>query len=139
MRSYSYITSASGSGSGHYVELLESKFMELLRQMVAQIEVDEGWYCKMYRDVDDAVKSGAMESARAHYINAGYFENRFPRPIKVNEHWYLEEYPDVAMAIEAGAFSSASQHFERDGFREGRLPSENWSLIGARTREMAEA
>ena len=137
MRSYSYLTSADGSGSGHYVELLESKFMELLRLMVAQIEVDEDWYRKTYRDVDDAVKSGALQSARAHYINAGYFEDRFPRLIKVNERWYLEEYPDVAMAIEAGAFTSAVQHFERDGFKEGRLPSENWSLIGIRSRELA--
>jgi hypothetical protein len=130
MRPYSYLMSPNGSGSGHYVELLETKFLELIRLLLLQVEVDEDWYLASYRDVEDAVRSGALKSARAHYIRAGYFENRIPRPFKVDEAWYLEEYPDVADAIQSGAFSSASVHFERDGFREGRLPYADWSLLG---------
>ncbi len=130
MRSYSYLMSANGAGGGHYVELLETKFMELLRILLLQVEVDEAWYCSVNADVNEAVKAGGLPSGREHYIRAGYFENRLPRPIVVNERWYLEEYPDVASAIQYGVFTSATQHFERDGFREGRLPSENWSLLG---------
>jgi hypothetical protein len=138
MRSYSFLMNASG-GDGHYVELTEAKFMELLRCLLVLVEVDEVWYRSTYRDVDEAVKAGEITSGRHHYINAGYFENRLPRRIDVNERWYLEEYPDVAAAIQYGAFPSAAQHFERDGFKEGRLPSENWSLLGAPARQLLDA
>jgi len=134
MLSYSYLMSATGPGNGHYVELPEPKFMAVLRLLLERVEVDEAWYRETYPDVDVAIRAGKLKSSHDHYIRAGYFENRLPRPIKVDERWYLEEYPDVAAAIERGAFASASQHFESDGFREGRLPSRNWSLIGSATR-----
>jgi len=122
--------SASGSGDGHYVELLETKFLDLIRRLLTQVEVDEGWYLDSYRDVMEAVRAGQLKSGRSHYIRAGYFENRFPRQIRVDESWYLSEYPDVAEAMRSGAFVSATQHFERNGFKEGRLASEGWSLLG---------
>jgi hypothetical protein len=106
------------------------KFLELLKCLLARVEVDEAWYRANNQDVDEAIRAGQLESSRHHYIVAGYFENRLPRPISVDEPWYLAEYPDVAAAIEAGAFASASEHFARDGFREGRLPSRDWSLLG---------
>jgi len=130
--------SSTGATGGHYVELLESKFHELLRYLLVQVEVDEKWYLSTYDDVRDAVRSGDLESARDHYIRAGFFENRMPRPVNVDEEWYLREYPDVADAIRNGAFPSARAHFERDGFREGRLPRAGWSLLG-RTQERAFA
>jgi len=123
--------SASGSGGGgHYVELLEVKFLELIRCLLVQVEVDEAWYLASYRDVADAVRDGSLKSAKSHYVIAGYFENRLPRPFEVDEAWYLAEYPDVAEAIKMGAFNSATHHFMRDGFKEGRLPQEGWSLLG---------
>ncbi len=137
MRPYSYLMSASGAGDSHYVELPESKFLDLLQCALLQVEVDETWYLAAYRDVQDAVRAGLVPSARAHYIRAGYFENRFPRPIRVDEAWYLSEYQDVVEAIRAGIFSSAAQHFERDGFREGRLPEPGWSLLGAKLEVVA--
>lgn len=130
MRPYSYLMSSTGGEGAHYVELLESKFLELLRELLVRVEVDEPWYLQTYRDVQDAVHSGLVKSARAHYIGAGYFENQMPRPIQVDEAWYVLEYPDVAEAIRAGAFPSAAHHFERDGFREGRLAHQGWSLLG---------
>jgi hypothetical protein len=136
MRSYSYLMSATGTDSGHYVELPEMKFLELLKCLLLQVEVDDAWYCATYRDVDEAVRSKEIPSGKHHYMVAGYFENRFPRPIQVDEAWYLDTYPDVAAAIDYGSFSSAAQHFERDGFKEGRLPSEDWSLLGEPVRQM---
>jgi hypothetical protein len=129
--------SATGSSGGHYVELLETKFMELLREILNYVEVDEDWYLATNHDVKDAVRAGDLKSAREHYMFAGFFENRMPRPVTVDEEWYLREYQDVAEAIRAGAFASARQHFERDGFREGRLPRAGWSLLGAAREKIA--
>lgn len=129
MPPYSYLMSTSGAAGGHFVELQETKFLELLRCLLVQVEMDESWYRETYKDVDAAVLAGTLKSARQHYIIAGYFENRFPRPVVVDEAWYLKTYPDVAAAIRSGSFTSATQHFERDGFKEGRLPHEGWSLF----------
>ncbi len=138
MLSYSYLMGPSSTGDGHYVELLESRFREILRLLLAEVVVDEDWYRDNNQDVDEAIRSGALRSAREHYITAGYFENRLPRPIAVDEPWYLDEYPDVAAAIRQGVFTSATQHFHRDGFREGRRPSAEFSLLGGPTRRLAK-
>ena len=132
---YSCLMNVNDSGSDHYVELAEAKFLLLLRSALAQVDVDEDWYLASYSDVAEAVRAGALKSARMHYIRAGYFENRFPGPIQVNEDWYLAEYPDVANAIRSGAFKSATHHFERDGFKEGRLPQAGWSLLGTNAND----
>ncbi len=138
LRSYSYLMSDSGAAGGHYVELLESKLHEVLQFLLVQVNVDERWYLSAYGDVADAVRAGELKSAKEHYIKAGFFENRLPRPVTVDEQWYIEEYPDVADAVRAGAFTSARQHFEANGFREGRLPHRGWSLLGGElVREMA--
>ncbi|MDE2238481.1 MAG: hypothetical protein KGJ73_00955 [Rhodospirillales bacterium] len=118
-----------GPASGHYVELQEAKLFALIRMLLESVEVDEAWYLKTNADVAAAVKSGELKSARAHYIIAGYFENRLPRPVAVDETWYLTEYPDVADAIRGGTVVSASAHFETSGFVEGRLPRSGWSLL----------
>ncbi len=130
MRSYNYLISDAGGPDGHYVELLESKLLELLQSLLTGVNVDEKWYLARYPDVGAAVKSGAVKSAREHYIRAGYFENRLPAPIRVDESWYTTEYPDVSAAIKSGSFKNGQQHFERNGFTEGRLPKQGWSLLG---------
>ncbi|MBU6418922.1 MAG: hypothetical protein KGQ79_04260 [Proteobacteria bacterium] len=118
-----------GPASDHYVELQEAKLFALIRGLLGSVEVDEAWYLKTNPDVAAAVKAGELKSARAHYIIAGYFENRLPRPVTVDEAWYLAEYPDVADAIRVGTVTSASAHFETSGFVEGRLPRSGWSLL----------
>lgn len=130
MRSYNYLISDTGAADGHYVELLETRLIELLRLLIARVEVDEKWYLATYSDVAAAVKNGQLKSAHDHYVRAGYFENRLPGPIAVDEEWYTEEYPDVLAAIRAGAWKNGQQHFERNGFKEGRLPFAGWSLLG---------
>lgn len=139
MRSYSYVVGSIGAADGHYVELLETKFRELVRCALAHVEVDEVWYRDKYLDVHDAVETGKIKSARHHFIRDGYFEDRFPRPIKVDETWYLKQYPDVEKAVSQGAYKSGSQHFELDGYKEGRLPCEGWSLLGVETSKLLEA
>ncbi len=129
MRSYTYLMSSTGSTDHHYVELLESKLRELLRNVLSKVPVDEPWYLTTYPDVAEAVKNGHIKSAREHYIVAGFYEDRQPRQIIVDEAWYLKEYPDVAEAIKSGAFNGAAEHFDRDGYKEGRLAAPGWSLL----------
>ena len=129
MYSYSYLMSDAGPSSGHYVELQEAKLFSLIRQLLGVVEVDEAWYLETNPDVAAEVKSGGLKSGREHYITAGYFENRLPRPVEVDEDWYLAEYPDVAEAIRGGVLPSAAVHFKRSGFLEGRLPHAGWSLL----------
>jgi len=133
LRSYNYLISDAGSAEGHYVELLETRLVELLQALLIRVHVDENWYLATYPDVAGAVKRGDMKSGRDHFIRSGYFENRLPAPIRVDERWYLDEYPDVAGAIKSGAFRNGQQHFERNGFKEGRLPVAGWSLLNQPT------
>ncbi len=129
MLAYGYLMSDVGPTPGHYVELQEAKLFALIRGLLESVEVDEAWYLKTNPDVAVAVEAGELNSARAHYIISGYFENRLPRPVVVDETWYLTEYPDVAEAIRGGMVASASAHFESSGFVEGRLPAPGWSLL----------
>jgi hypothetical protein len=114
--------------SGPHVKLSESHFKRLLASVLEHVDVDEAWYARVYPDVGEAIKRGEQASARQHYKNAGYQEDRLPRPIPVDAEWYLNKYPGVEKAVDQGKFASAQEHFERFGFREGRLPYPDWSL-----------
>jgi hypothetical protein len=104
------------------VNLSYEDFVAILRQIIRGTDVDETWYVRNYEDIGQAVKTGAVGSAKQHFVHDGYFEGRMPFPIQVDEPWYLAQYPDVAESIRQGTIESAQQHFDRDGYREGRLP-----------------
>ena len=94
----------------------------MIKRLLCSVEVNEGWYLSQYPDVANALKVGDIKSAKQHYIDHGYFENRMPFPITVDEDWYVREYPDVASSIRDGV-DTAQDHFVRQGYREGRMPS----------------
>ena len=104
------------------VSLSYDDFIKILRMMISGIEVDETWYLKEHEDIAHAVASGAVASAKQHFLDDGYFEGRLPFPMPVDERWYLEHYADVAESVRKGVVSSGQQHFSEDGYREGRLP-----------------
>jgi hypothetical protein len=111
------------------IEVDEANLRAVLVAYAMHVEVDEVWYLQSYRDVRDALESGIVSSAREHYAQYGYFEDRLPRPIYVDETWYVKEYPDVAAALQnGGEVRSAQAHFELYGFKEGRRPHVAWSL-----------
>jgi hypothetical protein len=116
--------------SGKAIEVSDFRLRQLLTSMLHSVEVDEGFYRKTNPDVDEKISAGEFVSAKMHYIAAGYFEDRLPRPIAVDESWYLKEYPDVAEAVARRTFLSGSHHFNAEGFREGRLPTRDWTLAG---------
>ena len=102
------------------VEALES----LISSLLQAVAVDEEWYLSTYPDVAEAVKSGIIPSARAHFIRNGYFEGRRPFAMEVDEAWYVSAYPDIGDAISKGGIESAATHFREHGYDEGRLPAE---------------
>lgn len=106
------------------VSLSYDDFIKILRMMISAIEVDEAWYLEENEDIARAVASDAVASAKQHFVNDGYFENRLPFPMPVDEQWYLDRNPDVAEGVRKGIIASGQQHFLDDGYREGRLPHE---------------
>lgn len=97
-------------------------FINIIKLFISGVEVDEAWYLKENPDIAEAVKSGAVSSARRHFIDDGYLEGRLPFPIQIDEKWYLEHNPDVAEGVRRGTLASAQRHFIDSGYREGRLP-----------------
>lgn len=104
------------------VSMSYNVFLQMIKKVLATVDVNEAWYLQQYDDIAIAIKNGVVKSARQHFIEDGYFEGRLPFPIKVDEPWYLEQNPDVAQDVKAGKLASAQAHFDADGYREGRLP-----------------
>ena len=95
----------------------------LLQIALVTSEFNEAGYLAANPDVGVAVRNGAVENARAHYIGFGYIEGRKGARPQVDERWYLATYPDVAEAVKSGQVGSAAEHFEVVGAAEGRSPN----------------
>ena len=95
----------------------------LLQIALVTSEFNEAGYLAANPDVGVAVRTGAVENARAHYIGFGYLEGRKGARPQVDERWYLATYPDVAEAVKSGQVGSAAEHFEVIGAAEGRSPN----------------
>ena len=104
------------------VSMSYEDFVNMLKTIIAGIEVDEEWYAAAYPDIGQAIRDGRIPSAKQHFVDDGYFEGRLPFAVPVQEAWYLEKYPDVADYLRRGMLESAQKHFDDDGYREGRLP-----------------
>jgi hypothetical protein len=125
--SFGSLTGLGTSPNVRRVEVVEAHLRNLLDAALKDVVVDENWYREAYPDVDEAIRDGIIVSARAHYLTAGYFEDRLPHPMVVDEEWYLDQHPDVKSAVSRGYFS-AQQHFEVSGYREGRIPYAGWKI-----------
>lgn len=129
MFTYSCLRGKGDDHDGRIIEVVEERLKGLVRHLLSGVEVDERWYLEVNSDVREAIEAGNMISAKDHYVVAGYFEDRWPRPIEVDEDWYFKNYPDVANAIRNNEFTSARQHFAVNGFLEGRIPFRGWTLF----------
>lgn len=118
-KSYVNIEAAEGELT---VKCSYETFVEMLRQALSGIDVDEGWYLRKYMDIAEAVYNGTVESARSHFISDGYFEGRWPFAMAVDESYYMETNPGVADYVRRGLLKSGQQHFEENGYQEGRMP-----------------
>lgn len=63
---------------GSWIKMSYDGYRALIRKLLIAVEVDEGWYRDRYPDVDQAIRDGAIKSARDHFISSGYFEGRLP-------------------------------------------------------------
>ena len=117
----SYLTISNVKGELMVTCSYES-LVQMLRQLIIGVQVDEAWYLERYPDIAEAISQGVVQSPRVHFGNDGYFEGRLPFPIAVDNAWYQAQYPDVADSVRLGAVESPQTHFEEDGYREGRLP-----------------
>src|SRR5262249_55933368 len=104
--------------------------LTLLRLLLSAVHVDEQWYLAQNPDIADAMRAGAIRSAKQHFAEHGYFEGRLPHRIIVDERWDLAENPDVAQAVQTGSVESAQHHFDTNGYQEGRLPSSHEEVFG---------
>ncbi len=117
----SYLTISNVKGE-LMVSCSYENLVEMLRQVIIGVEVDEGWYLERYPDIADAIQQGLIQSSRLHFVNDGYFEGRLPFPIRVDEGYYLKQNAGVAEYVRKGMLESGQQHFEENGYAEGRLP-----------------
>lgn len=111
------------SSKGEVVASIKfDEFEKFIKTLLLAVSVDEIWYRINYPDIDEAIRSGTIESAREHFIRDGYFEGRLPFPMTVDEKWYLSTYEDIGSAVADGVFPSAEEHFVSHGYEEGRVP-----------------
>ncbi len=129
-------TSRAAFDSAAEVTIPASLFRFLLQIAVAHGEFNEEGYLRANPDVAEALRGGAIESARLHYIGFGYFEGRQGATPAVDERWYLHTYPDVGSAVRSGQISGAAEHFAVVGASEGRSPdlrnaqdAEQWKRV----------
>ncbi|MCF8003121.1 MAG: S8 family serine peptidase [Chromatiaceae bacterium] len=83
----------------------------------ASIAFDEHFYLQANPEVFDAVAAGTMPSARWHYEQFGWLEQRDPSPL-LDSAYYLNNNPDVA-----AAGIDPLTHYNAWGYDEGRYPA----------------
>jgi hypothetical protein len=117
----SYLTISNIEGE-LMVSCSYENLVQMLRQMIIGVEVDERWYLERYPDIAEAIQQGLVKSPRLHFVNDGYFEGRLPFPIRVDERYYLAQNTGVGDYVRKGTLESGQQHFDENGYAEGRLP-----------------
>ena len=118
------VIGSNGNGNKGRIDMKYDDFTDLIKLMLRAVAVDEAWYCSRYPDVAKAIKAGTYKSAKHHFVEEGYFEDRLPYEFFVDEEWYMANYPDIAIGIKAGSLESPKEHFMSHGYKEGRLPKE---------------
>jgi hypothetical protein len=128
---YGFMWPAAGKSAKNTKVPLDIELVTaLLRALANEIWVDDAWYRRRYPDVEDGIRKGEFKSAKHHYVEFGYFEDRLPQYFQVDDKFYRSTYPDIAEHRETGRLESSQEHFELYGFKEGRLPSSEWRLVG---------
>jgi len=101
---------------GENVSVELAKLKLLIRYILEREPFDEDWYVRTYPDVEKALRDGVLESAKAHYVETGYFEGRLPGLGEFEVKKYVEKNPDLAKMTS----DEALRHFIYTGYSEGR-------------------
>ncbi len=105
------------------VEIQRGAFLALVKRVLRLVPVDENWYCTVYPDAAETIRSGQFISAHDHFVTCGYFVGLLPSDPGVDEDWYVARYPHVRNGLAAGVATSATDHFFRIGYGEGCQPT----------------
>jgi hypothetical protein len=97
-------------------------FIDIVRELLKPLPMDENFYKAMYPDVAEAIAAGIHRSAKDHFIENGYAEGRLPFLIKIDPDWYAAQNPDLREGLESGEIGSLEEHFIKHGYQEGRWP-----------------
>ena len=117
----SYMTLETRDGE-LVVSATYENFVEMVRRIIAGVDVDDAWYRIRYPDIADAIERGLVASPQKHFVDDGYFEGRMPFEMKVDERYYLTQNPGVADYVRRELLADGQQHFDENGYQEGRLP-----------------
>lgn len=110
-----------GFDQGHESVVMSREGLEwLLRAYVSGFPLDEAWYRSVNSDIDQAIRSGAVQDATTHFVTQGYVEGRAYCPQDFDEDAYLARNRDLQEAHEAGTLDDLKAHFVQNGFAEGR-------------------
>ena len=91
------------------------------RQLETMLEwFDEDAYLAHYGDVGHAVRQGWLPNGRAHYINWGFRERRYP--FAIDQVWYASEYPMAAFEVSQGDYTDLTHHYVAVGKARGYRP-----------------
>ena len=80
------------------LELTLDQLLSLVRVLLASVPVDEAWYQTTYPDIAQAIRSGAVKSAKAHFVSHGYFEGRLPAEVPADKAFFASQYPEAMLA-----------------------------------------
>ena len=79
LRSFLAITNVEGE---LMVSCSYENLIQMLRQMIIGVEVDESWYLQRYPDIAEAIELGDIGSAQEHFDSNGFAEGRLPYDIE---------------------------------------------------------
>lgn len=102
---------------------IPTRFFKFLISLILLSQgFDEDAYRKANPDIDQAIRSGKIESAWVHFVFTGYFEHRDTEQYEIDETWYKKRYVDIAIAVRKGQLK-AKDHYVQTGRHEGRAAS----------------
>lgn len=76
------------------------KLRTLVRMFLDLVEVDEEWYKTAYPDVAQAISAGIIRSAKEHFVQHGYFEDRLPCRVAVETRVTPRQLQEMITRVE---------------------------------------
>jgi hypothetical protein len=67
------------------VEIERASFLDLIRQVLGSVSVDEAWYRLTYPASAEFIACGHFTCASSHFANVGYFEGYLPCAVSVDD------------------------------------------------------
>lgn len=93
------------------VVLSKTAFDAIVRALLEKTLINEETYQSLYPDVEEWVSSNEGVTAHQHFVQTGFFEDRFLIPAEFEEITYLRANLDIAIAVKKGVFETGLSHY----------------------------